>query len=148
MLVKKKILPEECNVCSFCSQQAETCDHLLLHCSVAWHVWSDLANDLGLKQLVHQQSFREMYEWWISKSRTVHNRWRKQMIIVSFFAITWSLWTKRNLMVFEHHEFEHHTFCQTVRRRIAVWSNARKEHLSYTTEELVRNFNAIPILFP
>jgi len=54
MLVKKKILPEECNVCSFCSQQAETCDHLLLHCSVAWHVWSDLANDLGLKQLVQQ----------------------------------------------------------------------------------------------
>uniref|UniRef100_A0A7C9DGK8 Reverse transcriptase zinc-binding domain-containing protein n=1 Tax=Opuntia streptacantha TaxID=393608 RepID=A0A7C9DGK8_OPUST len=86
MLVKKRIILEECNLCSFCSMHTETCDHLLMHCSVAWQVWSEIANDLGLRQMLQQQSFRRMYEWWISKSRAIHNRWRKKMILVSFFC--------------------------------------------------------------
>ena len=38
MMVRKKIIPQECNLCSFCSLHAETCNHLLVHCSVAWQV--------------------------------------------------------------------------------------------------------------
>ena len=35
ILVKKRIIAEERNLCSFCSMHTETCDHLLMHCSVA-----------------------------------------------------------------------------------------------------------------
>ena len=148
MLVRKKIIPQECNLCSFCSLHAETCDHLLVHCSVAWQVWCNIAEGLGLRQMLQQQNFRQMYELWLSKSRSIHNRWRKKLLLVSFFAVTWSLWNKRNLMVFQNHEFEHNTFCHTVRRRIALWSKEGKESMPYSTEDIVRHFNAIPVLFP
>jgi len=148
MLVRKRIIPQECNRCSFCSQQAETSDHLLVTCQVTWRVWCTIAESLGLRQLQQQQEFRQMYEWWLCKSRSIHNKWRKKLILLAFFAVAWSLWNKRNLMVFQNHELEHNSFCHTVRWRIVIWSKEWKEKLPYSTEEIIRHFNDIPVLFP
>ena len=81
-------------------------------------------------------------------SRRFHNPIRKKLFIAAFFAVAWSLWTKRNKMIFEQQELDPLTLCHTIKWRIALWSKAWKEHIPYTTEELVRNFSGIHILFP
>ena len=145
LLAKKGILQYQANLCSFCSVQLENLDRLLLHCQVSWKVWCTVAEDLGV-QIVRQHSFRQFYEVWMAKG--FHNPVRKKLYIVAFFAVSWSLWTKRYKMIFEQQELDLSALCYMIRWRIAFWSKAWKEHTPYSTEELVRNFNSIPHLFP
>ena len=53
MLCKKRILQEELNTCTFCSDHSEHLDHILLNCPFSWEVWCSTASDLG------QQAFRQ-----------------------------------------------------------------------------------------
>ena len=57
LLVKKGILSPQANLCTFCSEQPESIDHLLLHCQVSWQVWCSVAQGLGL-QIVRQFDFQ------------------------------------------------------------------------------------------
>jgi len=148
MLAKKQIIPQESNLCTFCSLNGETCDHLLANWSVVWQVWCNIGIGLGLRQMQQQQTFRQWYEWWLAQAKVIKNRGRKKMFLVSFFAITWSIWNKRNLMVFQNQEFEHHSFCHTVKWKVALWLKEGKENMPYSHEDIVRHFNDIPVLFP
>ena len=144
MLVKKGIIPPEANVCTFCSSQPESIDHLLLGCSRSRNIWLSLTTELAVT-IGTTQSFRMFYEWWMS--RRFANKVRKKLHILSFFAITWSLWTKRNMMIFKNQEFDHGTMVSIIKWRIAMWSKAWKDNFPYSAEELVRNFKSIPVLF-
>jgi len=145
MLVKKGILQSQDNVCGFCAQQQEDIDHLLLNCQFSWSTWCHIAANFGV-QVVRHQKFRHFYEWWMSKS--FHNKTRKKLFILAFFAIAWSLWLKRNMVVFEQHELDIHALQLTIRWRIAIWSKAWKETLPYNADQLAANFSAISILLP
>ena len=81
-------------------------------------------------------------------SRRIANKMRRKLHIPSFFAITWSLWTKRNMMIFKNQDFDHGTIVCIIKWRIAIWSKAWKDSFSYSAGELVRNFKSIPVLFP
>ena len=48
MLMKKGIIPPEANVCTFCSSQPESIDHLLLGCSLSRNIWISLTANLGV----------------------------------------------------------------------------------------------------
>jgi len=144
MLMRKGIIPQEANVCTFCSSQPEDIDHILLGCLLSRNIWLSFAADLGIT-MEPSQTFRLFYDWWMS--RRISNKLRRKIHILSFFAITWSLWTKRNMMIFKNQEFEHETLVSIIKWRIAMWSKAWKESFPYSAEELVRNFQAIPILF-
>jgi len=146
MLVRKGILNSEDNKCSFCQSNPETLDHLLLSCAVSRNVWNNIAADIGVRLEEEQQCFRRFYEWWMTRYHP--NKLRKKLCILSFFATTWSLWTKRNMIVFQNEDFEHQTLCHIIKWRIALWSKAWKDTIPYSVEELVRNFHTIPRLFP
>ena len=145
MLVKKKILQSQDNICSFCAQQEENIDHLLLNCQVSWSIWCHIAVDFGI-QVIRHQRFRCFYEWWMSK--TFPNRTRKKLFILAFFAIAWSLWLKRNKMVFEQHEMDIQAMLHIIRWRIAWWSKAWKEKAHYNADQLAANFRNIMLLLP
>jgi len=144
MLVRKGIIPAEANICTFCSEHSESGDHLLMGCAFSWNVWKCIAEELGMK-IEAQQTFRQFYDWFMT--RRTSNRVRKRFFILTFFATTWSIWNKRNMMVFHNQSYDHHSLCHTIKWRIGIWSKAWKEDIQYTTEELVRNFNCIPRLF-
>ena len=63
MLVRKGLLPSQVNLCSFCAQQQEDIDHLLLNCQISWSICS-ITKDFEV-QLTRQQRFREFYEAWM-----------------------------------------------------------------------------------
>jgi len=100
LLVKKGVLLSQENVCSFCNQQQEDIDHLLLSCQCSWGIWCSITEDFRV-QLVEQQKqqgFRQFYEWWMSKH--FHSQTHKKLFILTFFAVAWGLWTERNKIVF------------------------------------------------
>ena len=112
MLVKKGILASQENVCSFCRAQPEDIDHLLLQCQVSWNIWCTIAGDLGVQICTHN-NFRQFYEEWMSKR--VPNPARKRLYTVAFFAISWSLWTKRNKLIFELQELDLPALIHTIK---------------------------------
>jgi len=129
---------------SFCLTNSETLDHVLLSCSISWDVWTTIAENLGVR-LVNHQHFRQFYEWWMS--RRFPNTLRKLIHILAFFAIAWSLWSTRNMVIFQNHTYDHSTLCHTIQWRIALWSKLWKENIPYSSEELVRHFTSFPLLF-
>jgi len=145
LLLRKGLRNFDNVLCCFCSTHIETGDHLLVSCQISWHIWSMIAADLGLR-LETQQSLRQLYEWWMARHSP--NKLRKKLTTVSFFAVTWSLWHQRNMMIFQNQDFDQATLYHTIKWRIALWSKAWRDTNPYSTEELVRQFSSIPILFP
>jgi len=145
MLVKKRILQSQDNFCSFCAQQEEDIDHLLLNCQVSWNIWCHIAADFGI-QVIRHQRFRHFYEWWMSK--TFYNRTRKKLFILAFFATAWSLWLKRNKVLFEQHEMDIQAVLHILRWRIAWRSKAWKEKAHYNADQLAANFRNISLMLP
>jgi len=145
MLVRKGILTTEAIMCSLCSLHLESGDHILMSCALSWEVWKCMAEDLGIK-IETQQSFSQFYDWWMT--RRSYNHVRKRFIVLAFFATVWSIWHKRNMMVFHNQRYDHSTLCHTIKWRIALWSKAWKEDIHYSPEDLTRHFNCIPRLFP
>jgi len=145
LLQRKGIITAEVNTCTFCAAYQETGDHLLMGCVNSWRVWENIAEELGIS-IEAKQTYREFYEWWMS--RRVQNPVWKKFIIVGFFATTWSIWQKRNMMIFQEQTYDHQSLCQTIKWRMCLWSKTWKEDIHhYTTEELVRQFRSIPRLF-
>ena len=148
LLQRKGIIAAEANKCTFCAAHPETGDHLLMGCAVSWRVWKHIMEELHMK-IETKQTFRQFYDWWMSRrmSRSSQNCARKRFIILGFFATTWSIWQKRNMIIFQDQTYDHQAMCQTVKWRICLWSKAWPDNNQYTIEELVRHFNSIPRLF-
>jgi len=81
-------------------------------------------------------------------SKSFHNTIRKKLFILAFFAVAWSLWTKRNKIVFEQQELDIQALQLIIRWRIALWSKAWKDYIPYSAEQLAGNFSSIPMLSP
>jgi len=144
LLQRKGIIAAEANKCTFCAAHPETGDHLLMGCAVSWRVWKNIAEELGMK-IEAKQTFQQFYDWWMT--RRSQSCVRKRFIIIGFFATTWSIWRKRNMMIFQDQLYDHQSMCHTIKWRICLWSKAWKEDTHYTIEELVRHFKCIPRLF-
>ena len=138
LLVKKGVLPSHENKCSFCSQQSEDFNHLLLKCQYSWSIWCNFAAEFGvlMAEQQRQQDFRQFYEWWLTKN--FHSQHSKKEFILTFFAIAWSLWTERNKIVFEQQTLEMHILQLKIRWRIEWWKKAWKSSPRYTAEQRSR----------
>jgi len=75
------------------------------------------------------------------------NKIQRRFWITSFFAVAWSLWMRRNEIVFQQKSVEAEVLRYMIRWRIAMWSKAWKEPLPYSVAEIARNFASIPKLF-
>jgi len=132
LLVKKGVLPSHENVCSFCTQQPEDINHLLLKCQCSWSIWCSFAEDFGVLMVEQQrqQGFRQFYEWWLAKN--FHSQNSKKLFILTFFAIAWSLWMGRNKIVFEQQTLDIHILQLKIKWRIDWWKKAWKSTTQYT----------------
>ena len=73
------------------------------------------------------------------------NRNHKKLFMLAFFVTVWSLWLKRNKMIFEQQEMDVQALLYNIRWRIVWWSKAWKEKTQYNAEQLAANLgNIIP----
>ena len=143
-LMKKKMIPEELNHCTFCHNHIEDIDHILMSCSVSWSIWEVIAADMGV-QIVTQDNIRDFYASWINRRFT--NKTRRKLWLASFFSTLWSLWMQRNAILFKQQTMNVESLCHIIKCRVATWSKTWEEKIPYSADLLVQNFQSIPMLF-
>ena len=144
MLFKKWILQKGQNVCTFCSLDTESLDHILMACSFSWRIWCCIANELG-QHLLRPVTFRQFYKNLLALPW--RNSISKKLWGTTFFAVAWSLWMVRNGVIFQQQELETVVLCHAIRWRVALWTKTWKAPLPYTMEEIARNFASLPSIF-
>ena len=85
-------------ICLMCQQEVETIDLLFCHCSFSWCFWTDCLSWWEITWCC-PNSVMELFEAWI---RVPHYGLDMKLWKSLFCAVIWSLWNKRNRLVFEH----------------------------------------------
>lgn len=89
---------DEQAVCRLSNSDIETLDHLLLQCFHVWTVWSNLLEWWGV-QWVTPRSMVDLLVWW----KNWNLKPAKKIIWDCIpLAIMWTIWTKRNALVFDN----------------------------------------------
>jgi len=106
-------------------------------------IWTLIAGKLG-QFLTIPVTFRQHYEMWMAISWK--NRLSKKLWASTFFTVAWRIWLTRNEIIFQQQDFNQEVLCQNIKRRVAFWTKAWKDHIPYIEEELARNFANIPVI--
>ncbi|GFS40543.1 hypothetical protein Acr_00g0069200 [Actinidia rufa] len=83
--------------CYMCKRDAETTDHLLIHCDAARELWNLVFSIFGI-QWVMPGTVRDLFACWSWKSNRGNRRLAWKMVLLSLF---WCIWRERNLRAFE-----------------------------------------------
>ena len=86
------------NWCCLCRENAETVDHLLLHCSVAHQLWSLLFAMFGMTWVQPGSVQRVLWSW---QGGRVGKRRRKAWFF-ALHCLLWLLWLERNRRTFQN----------------------------------------------
>ena len=87
--------------CYMCERCGESVDHLLLHCPLAWELWSLVFRLFGLHWVMPLKVI-ELFESWQGKFEWHHNIdfWR-----IVPHCLMWCIWRERNARCFERCEW-------------------------------------------
>ncbi|WMV09773.1 hypothetical protein MTR67_003158 [Solanum verrucosum] len=86
-----------CPRCFFCELQAETINHLFLHCKVVRQLWHLFTSFRGTSWTMPQRANQAIESWNTEGSgSTDQSRWR---IVPA--VIWWTIWKERNMRCFE-----------------------------------------------
>jgi len=143
-LARKRVIPAEMNICTFCNSYIENINHLLLSCQFSWSIWQLIAEDLG-GVVATADNLRNFYANWTNVR--IANRTRKKLWVASFYATIWSLWMQRNGIIFKQQQLDLQAMYHIVKWRVAFWARAWKDDIPYSVKMLVQNFHAISRLF-
>jgi hypothetical protein len=94
-LLKRNVIVMEW--CCLCKKSVESIDHLLLHCEVAWALWSYVLNLFGV-EWVMPQSVLELLTSWGAASGSWH---AKEVWRLAPLCLLWCIWRERNARLFE-----------------------------------------------
>ena len=87
-------------MCSLCSQEQETADHLILHCCFAKEVWHLMARwTQNLVKIPDMGS--SVATWWQQELTGLPKKLRRTKAALLMYT-AWNLWKERNQRIFEH----------------------------------------------
>jgi hypothetical protein len=82
--------------CCMCKRNGESVDHLLLHCDVAYALWSTLFTCVSMSWVMPRRVIDLFACWWTSGRPRSATIWK--MVATCLF---WCVWKERNNMCFE-----------------------------------------------
>jgi len=105
-------------VCSLCSQEQETAEHLILHCCFAKEVWQLMSTwSQGLVQ--QPRAGLSIAEWWQQELAGLPKKLRRTKAATMMYA-EWNIWKERNRCIFEHKSTDAVSVLQEAKTEIAV----------------------------
>jgi hypothetical protein len=124
------------NKCYMCKKTGEPVDHLLLHCDVAFVLWSSLFSRFGMSWVMPRWVIDFLMCWWSfgrSKSAAV---WK--MTPICHF---WYLWRERNNRSFEDLESTLEEILSSFYHSLYFWITAYVHPLSFSFPDFLARFS-------
>ena len=91
--LRRLVFVDWCIICCHCG---ETVDHLLLHCEMAYRLWSFVFITFGLSWVILRSIPDLLFGWWNWLGKHSSQIWN----LVSL-CILWCIWKERNRRTFE-----------------------------------------------
>ncbi|OEL26842.1 hypothetical protein BAE44_0012140, partial [Dichanthelium oligosanthes] len=105
--------------CYLCDQEAETCDHIFVHCSYAKHLWWQILQALGVAR-ASQANTLTLPEWW-EHTRNLFTGTRKKGYDSLFTLVVWQLWKERNAQLFRSTEATVQQLLTSLKQEMELW---------------------------
>jgi len=96
--------------CCMCKKHGESVDHFLLHCDVAWVVWSFFYSLLRVEWVMPSSVLDLLSGWGTLLGHGPTNHIWKQVPL----CVLWGLWRERNFRLFEDVEVPVVALCRNV----------------------------------
>lgn len=107
--------------CPLCNSEAESRDHLLLHCSFSLEVWNSIMIRLGHHPRIFA-NWSALITWLLTKSPNRSTTLKRLVIQATVFL----LWKERNIRVHDHIFASHSTVVSQIDRSIRDTLLARR----------------------
>ena len=114
-------------------------EHILLHCKIAWKIWSFLLNWWGFS-FCCPKDLTSLFNQWRS---LVSGKLQSKFWIIIFFATSWSLWLARNDTIFNDNSFTFADICATIFHRAVSWFKCFYPTITCSGLELVHNVDIV-----
>jgi hypothetical protein len=105
-----------------CKKHWESVDHLLLHCDVAWVVWSSFYSLFGVEWVMPSSVLDLLSSWSTLLGRGLVLRIWKQVPS----CVLWGLWHERNSRLFEDMKVSVGALCRNVLKMLYLWVSAHR----------------------
>lgn len=138
-LVRRGILHSNLDLFSLCNASGEFPVHLLLHCDVAWNVWSEMISWWHIIW-VSPLSLKELFQWW----RSIRFKNLERLCwLATFYSVIWTIWTCRNDVVFNNKGWAVEDTCELVKTRMAMWIKGKYNTTGDSIEDFKRNLDGV-----
>jgi len=139
MLVRRGILGSSESNCPICLVEAESVDHILLHCHKHWLIWSKIIKWWGLVWCC-PKSFSDLWSQWTSM---VHGHFQRKAWLMLFFSVAWSLWLLRNDLIFQQKTPDYDSIFFLIITRLCLWLKAIHSDFPYSPSDLIRSADGL-----
>lgn len=127
------------NFCPLCSELSETPQHLLLHCSFAWRIWSSIFRWWRVEWVCPPDLITLSLFWFSSPFKNLEKKcWES-----CFYAVIWSIWKARNDLIFNNKASTWEEITELVKIRVALWIKGLNDLRIYSVNDFLGNLDAI-----
>jgi hypothetical protein len=130
-----QLTKSRCIRCSMCKRSEETVD--LLHCEVAYALWSAFFGRFGLSWVMPRRVFDLLACWWSTGRRGSAAVWK--MVPICFFF--WCLWRERNNRSFEDLEGSLEDLLSSCFHTLYLWTVAHVFPASISYNDFLVRFS-------
>ncbi|RLN28118.1 hypothetical protein C2845_PM05G23350 [Panicum miliaceum] len=121
------------DICWFCDQEPETCDHILVNSTFANQVWWDAVSALDCT-CSFSRSQLTLREWW-THCRQLQVKERRKDFDTLFMLIAWLLWKEWNDRLFDRRLSTTDQLLETVKTEVRLWVEAGARRLGCLKRE-------------
>ena len=138
-LAKLQIINPSQDLCPLCNEKSESVDHLFIHCSFSWQVWSWWLS-LWNVSWSPPATVKNIFEQWAIQG---WDPFFKKVWWAAFYIIIWSIWKERNARIFNNISSSVEKTADLILLRLGWWIKGWGDPFPYNCDDIIRNPNCL-----